>query len=84
MAEVTKIHGCIIILYIITLRNIKAKTIIKTLTILFQQVMHALNIKQFKSNAYHHESQGGLEIFHNILEKYENIFIIILYIIKHL
>ena len=60
----------------IPLRNIKAKTIIKTLTILFQQVMHALNIKQFKPNAYHPESQGALEIFHNILEKYENILFI--------
>ena len=37
----------------ISLGNIKAKTIIKTLTFLFQQVRHELNIKQFKSNAYH-------------------------------
>jgi hypothetical protein len=38
--------------------------------------MHALNIKQFKPNAYHPEFQGALEIFHNILEKYENILFI--------
>jgi hypothetical protein len=30
---------------------------------LFQQVKHELNIKQFKSNAYHPESQVTLEIF---------------------
>ena len=31
---------------------------------LFQQVMHELNIKEFKSNAYHTESQVTLERFH--------------------
>jgi hypothetical protein len=60
----------------IPLRNIKAKTIIKTLTILLQQVRHAFIIKQFKSNAYHPESQGVLERLHNILEKYESILFI--------
>jgi hypothetical protein len=60
----------------IPLRNIKAKTIIKTLTILLQQVRHAFIIKQFKSNAYHPESQGALERLHNILEKYESILFI--------
>ena len=68
-------------------RNIKDKTMIKALTILFfsfvglpktiqsnqgsncishlfQQVMHELNIKEFKSNAYHTESQVTLERFH--------------------
>jgi hypothetical protein len=60
----------------IPLRIIKAKTIIKTLTILFQQVRHALNIKQFNYNVYHPESQGALERFHNILKKYENILFI--------
>jgi hypothetical protein len=35
--------------------------------------MHALNIKQFTLIAYDPESQGALERFHNILEKYENI-----------
>jgi hypothetical protein len=41
-------------------RNIKANTIIKGSNCsshLFQQVMHDLNIKEFKSNAYHPESQ---------------------------
>ena len=31
---------------------------------LFQQVMHQLNIQQFRSSAYHPESQGALERFH--------------------
>ena len=35
---------------------------------LFQQVMHHLGIKQFKSSAYHPESQGALERFHQTLK----------------
>ena len=35
---------------------------------LFQQVMHELSIKQFRSNAYHPESQGALERFHQTLK----------------
>ena len=35
---------------------------------LFQQVMHELGIKQFKSSAYHPESQGALERFHQTLK----------------
>ena len=35
---------------------------------LFQQVMHELNIQQFKSSAYHPESQGALERFHQTLK----------------
>ena len=35
---------------------------------LFQQVMHELNITQFKSSAYHPESQGALERFHQTLK----------------
>ena len=31
---------------------------------IFQQVMHELGIKQYKSSAYHPESQGALERFH--------------------
>ena len=34
---------------------------------LFQQVMHELNIKEFKSNAYHPESQVTLERIHYAL-----------------
>ena len=34
----------------------------------FQQVMHELGIKQYKSSAYHHESQGALERFHQTLK----------------
>ena len=30
----------------------------------FQQVMHELGIKQYRSSAYHPESQGALERFH--------------------
>ena len=30
----------------------------------FQQVMHELGIKQYNSSAYHSESQGSLERFH--------------------
>ena len=33
----------------------------------FQQVMHALGIKQYRSSAYHPESQGALERFHQTL-----------------
>ena len=35
---------------------------------LFQQVMHELGIKQFRSSAYHPESQGALERFHQTLK----------------
>ena len=31
---------------------------------IFQQVMYELDIKQYKSSAYHPESQGALERFH--------------------
>ena len=34
----------------------------------FQQVMHELGIQQFKSSAYHPESQGALERFHQTLK----------------
>ena len=34
----------------------------------FQQVMYELGIKQYRSSAYHPESQGALEIFHQILK----------------
>ena len=35
---------------------------------IFQQVMHELKIKQFSSSAYHPESQGALERFHQTLK----------------
>ena len=35
---------------------------------LFQQVMYELGIKQYKSSAYHPESQGALERFHQTLK----------------
>ncbi|KAK3085547.1 hypothetical protein FSP39_005150 [Pinctada imbricata] len=35
---------------------------------LFQQVMHELGIRQYKSSAYHPESQGALERFHQTLK----------------
>ena len=34
---------------------------------MFQQVMHELGIKQYKSSSYHPESQGALERFHQTL-----------------
>ena len=34
----------------------------------FQQVMHELEIKQYRSSAYHPESQGALERFHQTLK----------------
>ena len=34
----------------------------------FQQVMNQLGIKQYKSSAYHPESQGALERFHQTLK----------------
>ena len=34
----------------------------------FQQVMHELGIKQYMSSAYHPESQGALERFHQTLK----------------
>ena len=36
---------------------------------LFQQVMHELGIKQYNSSAYHPESQGALERFHQTLKQ---------------
>ena len=38
---------------------------------IFQQVMHELQIKQYKSTAYHPESQGALERFHQTLKKHD-------------
>ena len=35
---------------------------------IFQQVMHELGIKQFRSSAYHPEGQGALERFHQTLK----------------
>ena len=35
---------------------------------IFQQVMHVLGIKQYRSSAYHPESQGALERFHQTLK----------------
>ena len=35
---------------------------------IFQQVMHELGIKQYKSSAYHPENQGALERFHQTLK----------------
>lgn len=35
---------------------------------LFQQIMHELGIKQYKSCAYHLESQGALDRFHQTLK----------------
>ena len=35
---------------------------------IFQQVMHKLGIKQYRSSAYHPESQGALERFHQTLK----------------
>ena len=34
----------------------------------FQQVMHELGIRQYRSSAYHPESQGALERFHQTLK----------------
>ena len=36
---------------------------------IFQQVIHELGIKQYRSSAYHPESQGALERFHQTLKK---------------
>ena len=41
----------------------------------FQQVMYALGIHQYKSSAYHPESQGTIERFHhlkNMLKTYRH------------
>ena len=35
---------------------------------IFQQIMHELGIKQYRSSAYHPESQGALERFHQTLK----------------
>ena len=35
---------------------------------IFQQVMHELGIKQYRSSAYHPESQDALERFHQTLK----------------
>ena len=36
---------------------------------IFQQVMHELRIKQYRSSAHHLESQGALERFHQTFKK---------------
>ena len=38
------------------------------MSVVFQQVMHELGIKQYRSSAYHPESQGALERFHQTLK----------------
>ena len=38
------------------------------MTGIYQQVMHELGIKQYRSSAYHPESQGALERFHQTLK----------------
>ena len=38
---------------------------------LFQQVMDELGIKQYRSSAYHPESQGALERFHQTFETFQ-------------
>ena len=40
---------------------------------LFQRVMCQLSIQQFKSSAYHPQSQGALERFHQTLKNDEGI-----------
>ena len=35
---------------------------------LMQQVMHVLGVQQYKSSAYHPESQGAIERFHQTLK----------------
>ena len=40
----------------------------------FQQVMHELGIKQYRSSTYHPESQGALEMFNQTLNGYCTIF----------
>ena len=66
----------------ISLRNIKTKSIVKALINFFTFVglpksvqsdqgsnfMHELGIKQYRSSAYHPESQGALERFHQTLK----------------
>ena len=41
---------------------------------IFQQVMYELKIKQYKSTAYHPESQGTLERFHQTLKNMMRIY----------
>ena len=43
---------------------------------IFQQVMHELGIKQYRSSAYHPESQCALEIFHQTLKKYDKVILL--------
>ena len=38
------------------------------MSVIFQQAMHELGIKQYKSSAYHPERQGALERFHQNLK----------------
>ena len=40
---------------------------------IFQQVMHELGIRQYRSSAYHPESQDALERFHQTLKKYDKV-----------
>ena len=50
------------------LRSIQSDQGTNFMSGLFQQVMYQLGIKQIKSSAYHPESQGALEIFHQTLK----------------
>ena len=61
----------------IPLRNIKAKTIVKSIqpdqgsnlmSGIFQQVIYELVIHQYKSSAYHPENQRAIERFHQTLK----------------
>ena len=43
---------------------------------IFQQVMHELGLKQYRSSAYHPESQGALERVHQTLKKYDKVILL--------
>ena len=50
------------------LRSIQSDKGTNFMSYLFQQIMYQLGIKQVKSSAYHPESQGALERFHQMLK----------------
>ena len=50
------------------LRSVQSDQSSNFMSSVFQQVMYELGIKQYKSSAYHPESQGAIERFHQVLK----------------
>ena len=49
-------------------KSVQSDQVSNFMSAVFKQVMHELGIKQYRSSAYHAESQGAIQRFHQTLE----------------